>query len=357
MTPAQDNPYGVRVPGSRHNPPGLAVPPTDDHPLVPWDEPGHTAQWVDVDHAREQVARFGLALDRLGELVTPGVGAGRLVVVSGPRGMGKTTLIHRCIHEAGEYIVRLSGPGGPPALRSIVAMTGGYRNNGSRISIDENGDFASMPVVNGNIRDQIYATLCRHFEDVKIDPAIAEDPPSKAFGAISVLLAQQDALLFAVIPHIDWKDAGVRTNFLKTCLNHAQTRIVLFVEVSQETNEAAEAVIGELPHDAVTHLALGQLTSEDTVKFSVGPERRRPEDLPAAVRDGLIAAHDARQPADVRMLRQVFYAAAGQRRPDAARTPITADELSRHWPPSTLDLSSMARTGSTTPPGPEGVPS
>lgn len=344
MTPVEDNPYGVRVPGSGHSLPGLETPPTDDHPLVPWDEPGHTAQWVDVDHAREQVARFGQqTLDRLGELVTPGVGAGRLVVVSGPRGMGKTTLIHRCIYEAGEYIARLSGVGRPPALRRIVAMTGGYRNTGSRISIDENGDFAAMPVVNGNIRDQIHATLCRHFEDVKIDPAIAEEPPAKAFGAISVLLAQQDALLFAVIPHIDWKDAGVRTNFLKTCLNHARTRIVLFVEVSQETNEAAEAVIGELPDGAVTHLALGQLTSEDTVKFSAGPHHSSPHDLPPAVRAGLIAAHDAQHPADVRELRQVFYAAAEQRRHGAAGTPITADELSGYWQPGAPDLRSLTR--------------
>ncbi|WP_369245430.1 hypothetical protein [Streptomyces sp. R41] len=340
--PIQDNPYGVYVPGSRQSLPGFVVPPRADHPLVPWEDESHAGQWVDVDHAREQLDLFEQCLLRLADLVTPGVDQGRLVVVTGPVGMGKTTLIHQCIYRAREYIRQLNEAAGTPQpgargpLGQLVAMTAGYGNDGRAISVDENGDFASTPAINATIRDKVVARLRTHFAGIALDPAMSQEAPFKAFGAISALLAQQDALLFAVVPHIDWKDVGVRTRFLKTCLSHAQSRIVLLVEVSHGTTETADEVVAELlPNDAVTHLALGSLRPEDTVKFSqsVRSGHPDPDDAPprnpATAGDELLRVHQQWQPADVRELRRVFHAVAeGQRH--SGRVRITADDLRQH---------------------------
>ncbi|WP_330303422.1 MULTISPECIES: hypothetical protein [unclassified Streptomyces] len=364
--PIQDNPYGVYVPGSRQSLPGFAVPPRDDHPLVPWEDESHAGQWVDVDHAREQLDLFEQCLLRLADLVTPGVDQGRLVVVTGPVGMGKTTLIHQCIYRAGQYIARLNElvrtapPGTRRPPRHIVAMTAGYGNDGRAISIDENGDFASTPTINATIRDKVVATLRTQLAGAGLDPALSQESPLKAFNAISALLAQHDALLFAVVPHIDWKDVGVRTRFLKTCLSHAQSRIVLLVEVSHGTTETANEVVAELlPSAAVTHLALGSLRPEDTLKFSQSARSGHPDPDSApprtaqGLRDELLRAHEQWQPADVRELRRVFHAVAEGQRHAGRPVRITADELTRHTSGrSGPDLATLRRTT----PGPTALP-
>lgn len=103
------NPYGVRKPyGSngagtgdgRDNSANGSAALSADHPLVPWKQPDHMNQWVDVDHSRDELDRFEEDWPTLGELLDSSSGHGRVVVVSGQPGMGKTSLIHRCIHEA-----------------------------------------------------------------------------------------------------------------------------------------------------------------------------------------------------------------------------------------------------------------
>ncbi|GGT98341.1 MULTISPECIES: hypothetical protein [Streptomyces] len=332
--PAQHNPYGVFVPRSRQSLPHAPARPMDDHPLVPWDDTSHIEQWVDVDHAQEQLDAFRLCLDRLPELVNDGVDHGRLVVVTGPAGMGKTTLIHRCVHEARQYIAQLApeAEGEPAPLTDVVAMAAGYDNNGKAISTDENGDFASTPAINSTIRDKVVAALGKHFTN--LDPAISQEAPAKAFSAISTLLFRQDALLFVIVPHIDWRDAGVRTKFLKTCLKHAQSRIVLFVEISHGTDEPAAEVVKELlPHPAVTHLALERLREEDRARFSRSARSGHP-DPDHTLLNGW-------NPADVRELRQVYHATAERQIREGRPVRITADELREHT--GGLDLATLRR--------------
>lgn len=338
-TSSPHNPYGVFVPRGRESLPGPVGRPRDDHPLVPWEDENHAGQWVEVDHAREQLENFEQCLSRLSELVNSGVDQGRLVVVTGPAGMGKTTLIHQCVHRARQYIDQLSADEESDRLPlHIVAMTAGYGNDGRGISTDENGEFASTPVINANIRDKIVATLRAHFSHLELDAAISQETPFKAFSAISTVLAQQDALLFVVVPHIDWKDAAVRTRFLKTCLSHAQSRIVLFVEVTHGNVDTSHEVVRELlPSPAVTHLALGGLRSEDTAKFGRSARSDHPDPDDAVLAEW--------QPTDVRELRQVYHAAAEERIRAGRPVRVTALELRRHAEfRNRLDLPSLSRT-------------
>ncbi|MFG2874706.1 ATP-binding protein [Streptomyces sp. NPDC048337] len=339
--PIHRNPYAVHVPVTKRGLP--KPPPRDDHPLIAWEDENHVHQWVDVDHAEEQLQRFDEALSRFADVINPGVDQGSLVVVTGPRGMGKTTLIHHCIYLAQQRIAQMcrdaEAAGNPlPIAQHIVAMTAGYGNNGRPISRDENGEIASAAVINANIREKVIAALRAHFPALELDPSISEERPFKAFSRISTVLAEHDSLLFVVVPHIDWTDqGGLRTQFLDTCLTAAQSRIVLFVEISHETvATAGEVIEALLPNDAVTHLMLGGLKPGDTAKFSQGARAAHPDpdDLPPSVW----------QPADVRELRQACHAvAAGQIR-DGRPVRVTTHELDRHAAGrSPLDIPGLRR--------------
>ncbi|MBO1330018.1 hypothetical protein [Streptomyces sp. VRA16 Mangrove soil] len=340
--PTGGNPYGVRVPDNKPRLPGLPPPPVDDHPLVPWEDGSHIGQWADVDHARTQLDHFRRSLVRLEDVLNPRVGRGRLVIVSGPVGMGKTTLIHRCIHETIEHLKALSryphpetdGAPRPTVPRHFVAIPKGYDNDGGQMHTNDNGERAGLEAINAQISAGIVGELAKHFPDWQNQPADNE-PIRTTSEKISQLLAMQNSLLFAVIPHIEWYGAGLRTNFLRTCLNRAVTRVVLFAEVSHGDGEDAARVVEEIgASQAITHLALGPLEEEDTMKFS----QSRPSDhpahavLPDLAREGLLRAHREWRPRDVREMRKVFYATAECRRHDRADAFVTYEDLRPHLP-------------------------
>ncbi|MFJ8112660.1 hypothetical protein [Streptomyces sp. NPDC096132] len=350
--PVPDNPYAVHVPGSRDLLPWLAPQPLDDHPLVPWAEESHAGLWVDVDHAHERVRQFDQWLDRLPEVILPNVDTGHLVVVTGPVGMGKTTLIHQCVHLArqrlADYARRAAAArGGPGVIRPpqpLVAMTAGYDNRDDRFSRDKRGQFAATEEINRELRDRVVDTLNGKLPAAPL--ANIRDQPDvyQAFLSLSTLLAEQDALLLVIVPHMDWRDqrGGVRTDFLRTCLRHARSRIVLFVEVSHHDPHRAREVVEEFgAHPALTHLSLGSLTPEDTVKFSQSARGGHPDPDPP------LSPHaDAWVRSDVRQLRKRCFTLAEEQRHRGAPVLVSPADLGE----PALDLAAMARRPSSSVP-------
>lgn len=344
----QDNPYGVSVPQSRSRLPWMrAAPLKDDHPLVPWAEKHHARQWVDVDNAQEQLKKFARCLDRLDELILPEADLGQLVVVTGPVGMGKTTLIHQCVHLTHELLEPLqdrvpqdSGEQDfirPP--RPFVVMTGGYNNHESRISYDDQGQFAATQDINTAIRKAIAQRLNGHFPDAADDTALTGTELDQSFQRISTLLAEQDLLLLVIVPHMRWMDdmGSIRTEFLRTCLRHARSRIVLFVEVRHQNPARADEVVeGLWPDKALTHLKLGRLNPEDTVKFSLSA---RPAGPPSAQTTGPPRDPEVWRLSDVRELRKKYFEIAERQSRQGVPVRVTADDL----PEPSLDLTAMAR--------------
>lgn len=334
------NPYGVRKPygpngmNSGHVGQNGASALSADHPLVPWKEPDHMHQWVDVDHSREALDHFRGSLSELGEVLDSNKGYGRVVIVSGPAGMGKTTLIHRCLYEVKRRLAVDGAAVGNPL--PVFVPTAGLENDGHRISVDPDGEsFAPTRLINDRIRRELAKRLRTHdFPESRVKAIIDEGDPFQAYGEMSDLLVHRNALLFAVIPHIRWNDAHLRAAFLRTCLSHAHPRIVLFVEVSQGAAETAKEVAAALSGSAaVTHLALSELNSEDIWRFSrsARPGHGGPHALVEPDRSSLMAAHDEWKPRDVRELRKVFHSAADALRCAPYPWPIDADALRPYW--------------------------
>jgi hypothetical protein len=333
------NPYGVRKPygpnGTGNGEHGAKDRATlsADHPLVPWKQPDHMHQWVDVDHSREQLDRFGTDWPPLGELLDGSSGHGRVVIVSGPPGMGKTSLIHRCIYEVKQRVAAAAAGADDPL--AVFVPTAGLANDGRRISVDPDGAFAPTSLINARIRREIAKSLRLHeFPESRVQSIVAEEDPFQAYSDMSELLVQRNALLLAVIPHIRWNDAGLRAAFLRTCLSNAHTRIVLFVEVSHGAAETAREVAAALSGSAaVTHLALRELNSEDIWRFSHSARAAGggPNGLVEPDRTSLMAAHAEWKPSDVRELRTVFHSAADALRSAPHPWPIDADALRPHW--------------------------
>ncbi|WP_416983338.1 ATP-binding protein [Streptomyces sp. T028] len=349
--PVPDNPYGVHVPGSRDLLPWLTPRPVDDHPLVPWAEESHTGLWVDVDHARDRVGQFAQWLDRLPEVILPHVDNGHLVVVTGPVGMGKTTLIHQCVHLArqrlADYAQRAAAaPRKPGVIRPpqpLVAMTAGYDNRDDRFSRDKRGQRA-VDEINRELRDRVVDALSGRLPDSPLAHIRAQTDVYQAFLSLSTLLAEQDALLLVIVPHMDWRDerGGVRTDFLRTCLRHARSRIVLFVEVSHHDPQQAHQVVEEIwGNPALTHLSLGSLTPEDTVKFSQSTRGAHPDPEPP------LSPHaDAWVSSDVRQLRKRCFSLAEEQRQRGAPVLVSPADLGE----PALDLAAMARRSSSSVP-------
>ncbi|MFJ4535174.1 hypothetical protein ACIP39_04240 [Streptomyces tibetensis] len=334
------NPYGVRKPyglnGTNHGDQGVLAGATfsADHPLVPWKQPDHMQQWVDVDHSGAQLERFVADWPSLHELLAhEDSGDGRVVIVSGPPGMGKTSLIHRCIHEAQQQVAKAAAGAGDP--RAVFVPTAGLVNDGRRISVGPDGSFAPIELINTRIRKEIAKGLLRHaFPEGRVQSIIEEEDPFQAYSDMKDLLAQHNALLFAVIPHIRWNDVDLRSDFLRSCLSAAPPRIVLFVEVSHGAAETGREVAATLSGSAaVTHLALHGLNSEDIWRFSRSARASDggPNGLVEPDRSSLMAAHSEWRPSDVRELRAVFHSAADALRSAPHPWPIDADALRPHW--------------------------
>lgn len=95
---------------------------TPMRPLCPWKIPHHRSYYVPVDHTEFQYEDFIQQMGDLGALLAEG----RLVLVTGESGCGKTALVHRCADWVVQEVERRreSHELGPNARGLVLDLTG-----------------------------------------------------------------------------------------------------------------------------------------------------------------------------------------------------------------------------------------
>jgi len=250
-------------------------------PLVPWRISGSESLWVPIDGAQQLFDRFVVEGPQPGVITDTNEETGHLVVISGERQVGKTTLLHKCVHSlalrlhatiTGEEEGDRPAPprwsvlkaGVSPHVR-VVELAGA--KNVNRAIAWAHGQPAGVDVVNQRILQAILKAL-----DEPLIKEAGEQLRStdvyEAYGALSDALVRLDWTLLIVVPDFKWLDESVTRSFYRSCSENARTGIVFFVESSSSaTADDLYAEFLDLRDSHVTHLNVGPLTTENWRHF------------------------------------------------------------------------------------------
>jgi hypothetical protein len=259
-------------------------------PLVPWCIEGHEDLWVELRHVPVAVHTFRDQLVQVARNITPDRdGRGHLVVVSGLPGTGKSSLLHRCVHEFVSGLEDLKGgdddrPGAEPRDESskpwcrrepsgavCVVPVAGVRNNGRDLESSPSGHTEAPEL--STVIDRIFRTVVKA---LKKTPGFSEvcgpeiDSPDHfdSWHALTDALAQLGRRLAVIIPHIKWEDQDSRWAFLRFCHQKADRGVVFFVETEYTGLEKEiDLIFDETQLRGVTHLKTGRLAREDWGRY------------------------------------------------------------------------------------------
>ncbi|WP_189593322.1 ATP-binding protein [Streptomyces massasporeus] len=216
-------------------------------------------------------------------------GRGHLVVVSGLPGTGKSSLLHRCVHE---FVSGLEDPKGgdddrpdaqprdesskpwcrrePSGAVSVVPVTG-VRNNGRDLESSPSGHTEAPEL--STVIDRIFRTVVKAlrktpgFAEV-CGPEIDSTDHFDSWHALTDALAHLGRRLAVIIPHIKWEDQDSRWAFLRFCHQKADRGVVFFVETEYTALEKEIGLIfDETQLRGVTHLQTGRLAREDWGRY------------------------------------------------------------------------------------------
>lgn len=259
-------------------------------PLVPWCIEGHEDLWVELKHVPVAVHTFRDQLVQVARNITPDRdGRGHLVVVSGLPGTGKSSLLHRCVHE---FVSGLEEPKGsddegpdaeprdesskpwcrrePSGSVSVVPVTG-VRNNGRDLESSPSGHTEAPEL--STVIDRIFRTVVKAlrktpgFAEV-CGPEIDSTDHFDSWHALTDALAQLGRRLAVIVPHIKWEDQDSRWAFLRFCHQKADRGVVFFVETEYTGLEKEIGLIfDETQLRGVTHLKTGRLAREDWGRY------------------------------------------------------------------------------------------
>ena len=258
-------------------------------PLVPWCIEGHEDLWVELEHVPVAVHTFRNQLVQVARNITPDRdGRGHLVVVSGLPGTGKSSLLHRCVHE---FVSGLEDPKGdddrpdaeprdesskpwcrrePSGAVSVVPVTG-VRNNGRDLESSPSGHTEAPEL--STVIDRVFRTVVKALKKTPgfaevCGPEIDSTDHFDSWRALTDALAQLGRRLAVIIPHIKWEDQDSRWAFLRFCHQKADRGVVFFVETEYTALEKEiDLIFDETQLRGVTHLKTGRLAREDWGRY------------------------------------------------------------------------------------------
>jgi hypothetical protein len=232
--------------------PGLEEDPT--RPLCPWDEDTaeHEEYYVDVDTTAKSYADFTMHMSNPDRLLKNG----RLVLVAGQEGCGKTSLINRCAHWLMTTV---------PALRSQLA---------TRVI-----DLTKATSDNETVHERMAQTSRRLADEVRMrrlvegeplaDIMTSRDRPNDLYPQLSGLLNER-LILIVLLPPINLLVAT--EDVMVEMVNYNRlvgAKLVLFIEVTVAEGQT-DRLSSVRAHGATPPIVLpvSQLRHEDGELFS-----------------------------------------------------------------------------------------
>lgn len=255
----------------------------DRGPLVPWQVRGAEDLWVPIGGTGELVDRFRARGPAPRAIVNTQHQQGHLVVVSGGRGVGKTTFLHKIIHDLEKRLTTVirGGPGTPAAPGPLwsergnderasvqIVPTAGPENEAVRMGWrDGDPPVRSLETVNRRILGRIREKVGPEIERMAGHRLDADDL-HQAYEALSKALVSARRAVLILVPDYRWSDERLTKRFYRSCSDYATTGIVFFVESSSSLSGSDLANELRDPDGSHTiHLPLGPLCPGDWIRF------------------------------------------------------------------------------------------
>ncbi|MBM4823975.1 MULTISPECIES: ATP-binding protein [Streptomyces] len=250
-------------------------------PLAPWFIHGHETLWVDIDSTPEALKTFRERLRPMAHGIRPGSeGHGHLVVVSGLSGTGKSSLLHRCVHELVQLLDAAAGgkqdddgPDGErrplwsrrtPARSTYIVGLDGSGNDGHGIGSPP-GRTPLVPQFDMVIDRVLRVVAAELGKDPDFVSTLAD--PFLTWRALTDILEALDRRLVVIVPHIPWNDADLSRRFLRFCHDRSSRGVVFFVETTHTGVEGDLAFFTERERKSITHIQTRQLRADDWAKY------------------------------------------------------------------------------------------
>jgi hypothetical protein len=158
-------------------------------PLAPWRYPVHNDYYADVDNTELSFATFAAYLpDPLADLDY----RGRMVVVAGQSGSGKTSLIHRCVAEMQRLMTG----------RGLCAVVDLSSRRPMPVTRDNRTEVASVDEFLNDLAEQVRAHLAVKYEDFRDDDPVIR-PAVTTYTRISAQLQRAGGVLAIILPRLE----------------------------------------------------------------------------------------------------------------------------------------------------------
>jgi hypothetical protein len=218
-------------------------------PLCPWTHQEHTDYFVDVDHTEANFAAFQRNMSNIAALQT----YGRLVLVTGPPGSGKSALIHRCAHWAQKAF-------GSAGLRAELL------DLSDAILLDRNQQKSTverMRLVSRRLcQDLEPKLLSREDHDALLDKV---DEPEMIYPMLAGRLAA-GVTLIVLLPRMDLDTLSVEAEYYARL---AKRRILFFAECLEPTRQQSHAVRAISVQQQPLVITVGSLKPGDATGFVI----------------------------------------------------------------------------------------
>ncbi|MGW3105273.1 hypothetical protein [Streptomyces sp. NPDC001100] len=214
---------------------------TDGRPLCPWETAEHADLYVPVDHSQEAFFSYKEELQADFDFTK----SGKLVLITGPQGCGKTSLMHRCAWETREFLTPMPSP----AKIEIIDLT-----SDGLLGIDTQ---ARIRHICRRIHDELH--LRRAFDDRTYEELEKRnDEPAQFYPYLSRLLARAGLVIILLLPPSELVEE------VRSYSSYTQKMLVFFCESSYEAVAAIEPNPAAKP---ITHLMLDVLDESDGWNF------------------------------------------------------------------------------------------